>query len=42
MTDTRTLYVYYRRRRAVINLAKDAAALLFALAAIYAAWAVWE
>ena len=40
MTDTRTLYLMYRRRRAWINHAKDCVAFLFALATIYAAWLV--
>lgn len=41
MTDTRTLYLYYRRRRRAINAALDALAFLFAMAAIFFAWMVF-
>lgn len=36
--DTRTLYLMYRRRRAIINHAKDCAAFAFAMAVIWLAW----
>ena len=41
MTDTRTLYLMYRRRRALINYAKDALAFAFAMAVIWLAWVVF-
>jgi hypothetical protein len=40
MTDTRTLYTYYRRRRKAINHALDAAALAFVFGSLYLAWLV--
>jgi hypothetical protein len=41
MTDTRTLYLHYRRRRRAINATLDAVAFLGAMAALYLAWVVF-